>query len=596
MTAALSGLIRGTVLSASVLSITLGIVLAELDLVTVDVGSEGLIELIELALILTLVSDGLLVDRELLGRHWGPAARALVFAMPITLVLLALGGKLLFPDLAWAEAFLLGAVLCATDPVVTSSVVTSKRVPSSIRHTLNLESGLNDGLALPFVLFFLVLASPTGDAGQEAIELVGEAAFGAVLGIALGVLGGWLHRVVPGGVTARYEGIYAVGLGLAAFGLADVTFGNGLIAAFVFGITLGISEREITERFADFSENVSAIFQVLTFFVFGALIVATGFDGHGDRARRLHPLRPADRPAGGGRAGARGDEDPAAAQGVHRLVRPQGGGVDAVRAARPRLGGRPLEPRLRRRLVRDPGLDRRPRPHRHGRRPLDRAADGGAGGRMSGAVDLERIEVGDTRPDEVAEAVAVASRAMCTSPLTYAVIGDDPGRRYRHTHRWFTRLYRLAAHQRPLVARLDGRIVASSNDLVRGGCRPRTIDIVRSLPALAITGPRAAVRAARWFNDWGRRDPDRPHHHFGPFGVEPELQGRGIGTVLLREYTRRLDEAGEHSYLETEKPQNVALYGRFGYEVIDEDEVLGVPNWFMWREAGADAPATRDRR
>ena len=149
VTAALSGLIRGTVLSASVLSIVLGIVLAKLDLVTVDVGSEGIVELIELALILTLVSDGLLVDRELLGRHWGPAARALVFAMPITLVLLALGAKLLFPDLAWAEAFLLGAVLCATDPVVTSSVVTSKRVPSSIRHTLNLESGLNDGLALP---------------------------------------------------------------------------------------------------------------------------------------------------------------------------------------------------------------------------------------------------------------------------------------------------------------------------------------------------------------------------------------------------------------------------------------------------------------
>ena len=279
VTAALSGLIRGTVLSASVLSIMLGIVLAELDVVSVDVGDAGIVELIELALILTLVSDGLLVDRELLGRHWGPAARALVFAMPITLVLLALGAKLLFGDLTWAEAFLLGAVLCATDPVVTSAVVTAKRVPSSIRHTLNLESGLNDGLALPFVLFFLVLASPGGDAGREAAELVGEAAFGAVIGIALGLLGGWLHRVVPRGVTARYEGIYAIGFGLAAFGLADVTFGNGLIAAFVLGITLGFSEHEITERFADFSENVSTIFQVLTFFVFGALIVATGFDG-----------------------------------------------------------------------------------------------------------------------------------------------------------------------------------------------------------------------------------------------------------------------------------------------------------------------------
>jgi NhaP-type Na+/H+ or K+/H+ antiporter len=202
-----------------------------------------------------------------------------VLAMPLTLVLLALGAKLLFGDLTWAEAFLLGSVLCATDPVVTSSVVTSRAVPSTIRHTLNLESGLNDGLALPFVLFFLVLATPGGDAGTEGAKLVGEAAFGAVVGVALGLLAGWLHRVVPGGVTSRYAGIYAVGFGLAAFGLADVTFGNGLIAAFVFGITLGLSEHEITREFSEFSENVSAIFQVITFFVFGALIVATGYGG-----------------------------------------------------------------------------------------------------------------------------------------------------------------------------------------------------------------------------------------------------------------------------------------------------------------------------
>ena len=144
--------------------------------------------------------------------------------------------------------------------------------------------------------------------------------------------------------------------------------------------------------------------------------------------------------------------------------------------------------------------------------------------------------------------------------MAYAVLGADHDRRYRHTHRFFSRLYRLAAHQRPLVARLDGRIVASTNDLVGGACRARPSTSLRSLPALALTGPRAAVRAARWFNDWERRDPDRPHAHFGPFGVEPELQGRGIGSLVLREYTRRLDEAGEHSYLETEKPENVALY------------------------------------
>jgi len=277
--AALSGVMRGTVLSTAVLSVILGIALALAGVVEIEVDDTGVLELIELALILTLISDGLVVERELLGKHWGPPARALVFAMPITLALLACGAKLLFSELSWAEAFLLGAVLSPTDPVVTSTVVTAQRVPARIRHTLNLESGLNDGLALPFVLFFLVLAGTGGDPGSEAAELTGEATFGAVVGIAIGLLAGFVHRIVPGGVTAVYEGIYAVGFGLLAYGIADVTFGNGLIAAFVAGITLGYSEHKITEGFAPFSENVSAIFQVLTFFVFGAIIVATGYNG-----------------------------------------------------------------------------------------------------------------------------------------------------------------------------------------------------------------------------------------------------------------------------------------------------------------------------
>jgi sodium/hydrogen antiporter len=276
--AALSGLIRGTVLSASVLSVALGIGLAAADVVDVDAGDQSIVELVELALILTLFSDGMFVERELLRRHWSPVARALVIAMPITMGLLALAAKALFPDLDWAEAFLLAAVLSPTDPVVTSAVVTSRLVPSGVRHTLNLESGLNDGLALPFVLFFLVLASPGGDAGSEAAKLVGEALFGAAVGVGLGVLGGRLHRHLPcGGITARYEGIYAVGFALLAFGLADVTIGNGLIAAFVCGIAMGAAEREVPQGFVEFAENASAIFQILTFFVFGALIVATGF-------------------------------------------------------------------------------------------------------------------------------------------------------------------------------------------------------------------------------------------------------------------------------------------------------------------------------
>src|SRR5262249_42188981 len=195
-----------------------------------------------------------------------------------TLTLLSLAAKLLFAQLSWSEAFLLGAVLSATDPVVTSAVVGSRRVPAAVRHALNLESGLNDGLALPFVLFFIILAGPGADPGSEPLKLLGEAAFGAFLGVVLGQISGRLtHHIPGGGIVRRYEGIYALGVGLLAYGVADVTFGNGLIAAFVCGISLGVAEHDIADDYVVFSENVSSILQVLTFFAFGGLIVATGY-------------------------------------------------------------------------------------------------------------------------------------------------------------------------------------------------------------------------------------------------------------------------------------------------------------------------------
>src|SRR3954449_2709263 len=205
--AGLSGWLHGTVLSISVLAVAAGVVLSLTDVLSVHPGTAGLLQVIELALVLTLFTDGLVAERELVQKQWRKPARALVVAMPLTGVLLALVAHALF-DLSWAEAFLLGAVLSPTDPVVTSAVVTAKRVPASVRHTLNLESGLNDGLALPFVLFFLVLAQPGGDAGAEAAKLAGEAVVGAAIGVALGILAGRLHHLLPGGgLTARYEGI-----------------------------------------------------------------------------------------------------------------------------------------------------------------------------------------------------------------------------------------------------------------------------------------------------------------------------------------------------------------------------------------------------
>ncbi len=279
--AALSGWLRGTVLSISVLSVTAGLLLAATGVIDVTPGAKSVIVVVELALVLTLFADGLVVERELLREHWTPAALALVLAMPITLVLLALAAKGLFPSLSWTEAFLLGAVLSPTDPVVTSAIVTAERIPATIRHTLNLESGLNDGLALPFVLFFLALATGADSPGIEAARLAGEALAGAAIGVGVALVGGWLLTRLPGGgIEHKYEGVYALGLALAAFGIAEQTgWANGLIAVFVGGIALAVARHEIPDDFLEFNESLSALFQVVTFTVFGALIVATGWSG-----------------------------------------------------------------------------------------------------------------------------------------------------------------------------------------------------------------------------------------------------------------------------------------------------------------------------
>jgi NhaP-type Na+/H+ or K+/H+ antiporter len=209
--------------------------------------------------------------------QWRKPVRALVVAMPITGAMLALLAHFLF-DLGWAESFLLGAVLSPTDPVVTSTVVTAKRVPAVIRHTLNLESGLNDGLALPFVLVLIAVATPGVGAGHEVLDQIGQSLAGGAIGLVLAFAGGRALDYLPGRrITQQYEGVYGLGLALLSFGITQVTYGNGLIAAFVAGVALGVAERDLPDTFSLFNENVSAVLQVVTFVLFGALVVTTGY-------------------------------------------------------------------------------------------------------------------------------------------------------------------------------------------------------------------------------------------------------------------------------------------------------------------------------
>jgi NhaP-type Na+/H+ or K+/H+ antiporter len=278
--ATISGLVHRTILSITVLSVGAGAVLAATGVLHVEPGAESVILVVEIVLLVTLFSDGLLVEQGLLREHWHPAARALVLAMPLNAALLALGSKVLFAEITWLEAFLLGFLLSPTDPVVTSTLVASERVPQLVRHTLNLESGLNDGLALPFVLLFLTLSE---DPSESVLPVAGDLGLESLIGLAcgcgLGLGAGFLISRLPhGAVTETYEGLISLGLGLVAFGAAELLHGNGLIAAFVAGVSLAVVRHEVPDIFHRRNENVTNVLQLIAFALFGALVVETGWD------------------------------------------------------------------------------------------------------------------------------------------------------------------------------------------------------------------------------------------------------------------------------------------------------------------------------
>lgn len=195
---------------------------------------------------------------------------------------------------------------------------------------------------------------------------------------------------------------------------------------------------------------------------------------------------------------------------------------------------------------------------------------------------LEGIELRLLGGEELEAAALLAARSMRDNPLQVVAIGQDQERRVRILHRGFSRLLKLDG--RPTVGAWDGhRLVGVAATAEPGHCQPSTSERLRLVPTFLMAG-RAVPRLGRWMSAWARFDPARPHSHLGPVAVDPDLQGRGIGSRLLADYCQRLDQRRMLSYLETDKPENVRLYERFGYQVTADAVVIGVTSWFMTRE------------
>ncbi len=285
--ALLSGLARRSFLSMTALFVLCGFALGKggLDVLEFEPGSGFVQALAIVALVVILFRDGLEVEAEMLQSNWRLPLRKLVLAMPITAAIVAVASHMV-TDLGWGECLLLGALLSPTDPVLSSSVVTNPRVPRLVRHSLNLESGLNDGLALPAVLAFSAALRVGEDDFVWWEFVLQDVTLGFAFGIALGYVASIAlprARGLEGSIPDHQKSLYALGTAFATYGIAVglPAEGNGLIAVFVCAIVLGIRRPDLRVTFEHLSADIVEIVKLGVFVVFGALLTLDGLFGDG---------------------------------------------------------------------------------------------------------------------------------------------------------------------------------------------------------------------------------------------------------------------------------------------------------------------------
>ncbi|BDZ54412.1 peptidase [Agromyces marinus] len=266
----ISGIAHRTVLSTTVLFLVAGFVLGEglLGVIDLEATDPTVTTVSSLALFIVLFTDGQEIGFRQLRSAWKLPGRALLLGMPITFVITtALGMWLL--GFTLLEAALVAAVLAPTDPVFASAIIGRGEIPHRVRHLLGVESGLNDGLALPVVL---ILIATAGGPDVEAIVLVEELVLGILVGVAVPLVTSWLVRRRIFALTPLYASLTPVAVGLIVLGICTVTHANLYLAAYAAGITIASAAPEMRVAFRDFGGQLSELVKLFAILMFGALI------------------------------------------------------------------------------------------------------------------------------------------------------------------------------------------------------------------------------------------------------------------------------------------------------------------------------------
>lgn len=270
----LSGLAARTVLSTSFLFLVGGALVSDgfLGLIHITPDSDIVAVTADLALFAVLFTDGMHVSFPKLRVNWKNPARALGLGMPLAFVGMALVTHYVV-GLDWTTSFLVGAVLAPTDPVFASAIVGRKEVPAKLRQLLNVESGINDGLALPIVLVLIAAAGPTAGHAEASLGKIAlELGLGLGLGIILPLLVISLVRFRLLGAEPKLQPLLPLAIGITLYGLCHLTHANPYLAAFSAGAVLTAASPEARTAFEPLGEALAELAKFAALLVFGALL------------------------------------------------------------------------------------------------------------------------------------------------------------------------------------------------------------------------------------------------------------------------------------------------------------------------------------
>lgn len=249
-----------------------------LGLASIEV-TRGAVELLaEITLALLLFSDAARINLRNLRTHHTLPFRMLVIGLPLTIVVGTGAGFALFPWLGFWEVALLAALLAPTDAALGQAVMSHPEIPTRIRQALNVESGLNDGLALPAVLFIATCAAAAhGDDSVRRWTIFAAKQLGLspVIGLAIGFMGGRLVALAGarGLMTPSFEGLAALAIAALAYLGAELMEANGFISVFVAGMALGALAKRHCDFLFEFAEAEGQLLALATFLVFGLALL-----------------------------------------------------------------------------------------------------------------------------------------------------------------------------------------------------------------------------------------------------------------------------------------------------------------------------------